>query len=69
MSLPSANPAALAAATAPTAAAELAARWQAHFGNLLSAPTEFRGELTLELADAEAVPTVCAFAKAELGFD
>jgi len=55
--------------TAPAAALELAQKLGAKFGELLSAPAEFRGELTLKLADTERVPEVCAFAKAELGFD
>ncbi len=30
---------------------------------------EFRGEVTLRVADAERIPEVCAIAKNELGFD
>ncbi len=48
---------------------ELAQRLKAQFGDLLSEPTEFRGELSLSIADAERVVEVCAFAKKELGFD
>jgi NADH-quinone oxidoreductase subunit C len=51
------------------AAAELAQRLKARFPEVLSGPEEFRGELTLRLADAERIPEVCAVAKAELGFD
>ena len=47
--------------------AEQAAR--ASFGDLLSEPAEFRGEVTLKLSDAERIAEVCAFAKKELGFD
>jgi NADH-quinone oxidoreductase subunit C len=50
-------------------ALDLGNRLQAQFGDQLSAPTEFRGEWTLELAQAEAVPLVCAWAKKELRFD
>jgi NADH-quinone oxidoreductase subunit C len=49
-------------------AQELAARLRERFGDLLSAPVEFRGEFSLQVADAERMPEVCAFAKAELGF-
>jgi NADH-quinone oxidoreductase subunit C len=49
--------------------AELVQKLQAQFGALLSAPTEFRGELTVKLADAERIAEVCAFAKKELGFN
>jgi NADH-quinone oxidoreductase subunit C len=50
-------------------ALELANQLRAKFGELLSEPTEFRGEISLTLADAERVVEVCAFAKKELGFD
>jgi len=39
------------------------------FGDLISEPAEFRGEITLKLADAERIAEICAFAKNELGFD
>jgi NADH-quinone oxidoreductase subunit C len=42
---------------------------QAKFGDLLSGPAEFRGEISLKVADAGRVAEVCAFAKKELGFD
>ena len=41
----------------------------AQFGDLFSAPTEFRGEVTLVVKDAERIAEVCAFAKKSLGFD
>ncbi|HYV26734.1 MAG TPA: NADH-quinone oxidoreductase subunit C [Candidatus Eisenbacteria bacterium] len=41
----------------------------AQFGDLLSAPTEFRGEVTLVVNDSERIAEVCAFAKNSLGFD
>jgi NADH-quinone oxidoreductase subunit C len=50
-------------------AQDLAQKLQAQFGALLSGPTEFRGELTLTVSDAEQVPAICAYAKKELGFD
>ena len=39
------------------------------FGEILSEPAEFRGEITLKLADAERIAEVSGFAKTELGFD
>jgi NADH-quinone oxidoreductase subunit C len=50
-------------------ALEQAQKLIARFGDLLSAPAEFRGEVTLQLGDPERIPEVCAFAKQELGFD
>jgi len=50
-------------------AIESAQKLKAQFGDILSEPAEFRGELTLKLADAEKIVEVCAFAKKELGFD
>ncbi len=50
-------------------ALELASRLREKFGEMLSAPAEFRGETTLKLADAERIVEVCGFAKQELGFD
>ena len=41
----------------------------ARFGEIVSAPKEFRGEITVQIADAEKIAEVCAFAKRELGFD
>jgi NADH-quinone oxidoreductase subunit C len=49
--------------------ADLANKLREKFGELLSAPTEFRGELTLSVVDAERMVEVCKFAKLELGFD
>ena len=42
---------------------------KAKFGDLISGPGEFRGEITLQVADAERMAEVCAFAKNDLGFD
>jgi NADH-quinone oxidoreductase subunit C len=50
-------------------ALELAKQLRAKFGELLSEPTEFRGEVTMDVADSERIAEVCAFAKKELSFD
>jgi NADH-quinone oxidoreductase subunit C len=50
-------------------ALELAQQLKAKFPGLISDPVEFRGEITLTVADAEQMPEVCRVAKAELGFD
>jgi NADH-quinone oxidoreductase subunit C len=50
-------------------ALELAQQLKAKFGDLISDPAEFRGEVTLKVADAERIPEVCGFAKKDLGFD
>jgi len=50
-------------------AAEIVNQIKSAFGELLSGPAEFRGELTLVLADAERVAVVCARLKSEFGFD
>lgn len=42
---------------------------QQHFGPLISQPTEFRGEITVAIADPARIAEVCAFAKTQLGFD
>ena len=44
-------------------ALESANKIKAKFGDLISEPTEFRGEITLKLADAEKIFDVCQFAK------
>lgn len=48
---------------------DLAAKLAEKFGDLLAVPVEFRGEVTLAVADAEKIAGVCAFAKRDLGFD
>jgi len=48
--------------------AEIAQKLKAHFGELISGPAEFRGEITLKLTDSEKILQVCGFAKKELGF-
>lgn len=50
-------------------ATELANKLREKFGELVAAPTEFRGEVSVKVADAERIVEVCAFAKKELGFD
>jgi NADH-quinone oxidoreductase subunit C len=50
-------------------ALEYANQLREKFGELLSGPVAFRGELTLTVADAERIVEVCAFARQELGFD
>lgn len=50
-------------------ATELANKLHEKFGELVSTPTEFRGEVSVKVADAERIVEVCAFAKKELGFD
>jgi len=42
---------------------------KARFGDLISEPVEFCGEVTVRLADAERIAEVCDFAKKELGFN
>jgi NADH-quinone oxidoreductase subunit C len=48
---------------------EQAQKIKAKFGDLISEPAEFRGEITVKLADAEQITAVCDFAKGQLGFD
>jgi NADH-quinone oxidoreductase subunit C len=50
-------------------ALEQAQKIKAKFGDIISEPAEFRGEITVKLADAEQITAVCEFAKAQLGFD
>jgi NADH-quinone oxidoreductase subunit C len=50
-------------------AQELAHHLKSEFGDLISEPAEFRGEVTVTLADAERVAEVCRFAKRDLGCD
>lgn len=48
---------------------ELANQLKEKFGDLITAPVEFRGEVTLKVLDAERIAEVCAFAKQDQGFD
>ncbi len=50
-------------------APDFAKQLKAKFGELVSEPMEFRGEVSVKIADAERIVEVCAFAKTELGFD
>src|SRR5262245_52531761 len=50
-------------------AVELAGQLRARFGDLIGEPSEFRGEISLRVGDAERIEEVCKFAKGELGFD
>jgi NADH-quinone oxidoreductase subunit C len=48
---------------------EQAQKLKAQFGDLISEPTEFRGEITVQLSDAEQIVEVCSFAKSKLDFE
>ncbi len=50
-------------------AADKANALREKFGDLLSGPVEFRGEVALTVADVNRVAEVCEYAKKELGFD
>ncbi len=50
-------------------ARELAQQLKTRFGDLISEPAEFRGEITVRLSDADCIAEVCEFAKRDLGFD
>lgn len=50
-------------------ALDLAKQLKARFGDLISEPLEFRGEVSTKISDAERIVEVCTFAKKELGFD
>lgn len=52
----------------PTAL-ELAQRLRETFGEVLSAPAEFRGEISMTVSDPDRIHDVCRVAKAECGFD
>ena len=49
--------------------AEFAQKLKEKFGEIVSTPAEFRGEVSVKIADAGRIAEVCAFAKRELGFD
>jgi NADH-quinone oxidoreductase subunit C len=53
----------------PVSALESANKIKAKFGDIVSAPVEFRGEISLGISDAEKIFDVCLFAKKQLGFD
>jgi NADH-quinone oxidoreductase subunit C len=50
-------------------ALESANQIKAKFGDLVSEPAEFRGEISLKISAAEKIFEVCSFAKKQLGFD
>jgi NADH-quinone oxidoreductase subunit C len=50
-------------------ATDYANKLREKFGELISPPAEFRGEITVTVADAERMIEVCAFAKKGLSFD
>jgi NADH-quinone oxidoreductase subunit C len=50
-------------------ATDFANKLREKFGELISLPTEFRGEVSVKLADAERIVDICTHAKKELGFD
>ncbi len=50
-------------------AQQLAQQLKARFGDLLSEPAEFRGELTMQVVDPEKIADICRMAKEELKFD
>lgn len=50
-------------------ALESANKIKAKFGDVVSEPVEFRGEVTIELADPKKIATVCKFAKEKLRFN
>ena len=50
-------------------ALDLAQKLKGQFGELIAEPVEFRGEIALNVLDAERIAEVCVFAKKELGFD
>ncbi len=47
---------------------EAAQKLKAKFGDLISEPSEFRGEITVNVGDAGQIVEVCAFAKNDLDF-
>jgi NADH-quinone oxidoreductase subunit C len=53
----------------PTPPIELARQIKSKFGDLISDPVEFRGEVTVSLKDPGRIAEVCAFAKEQLGCD
>ena len=50
-------------------ALESANKIKAKFGDIVSEPSEFRGEISLILSDPGKIFEVCSFAKQQLGFD
>jgi len=50
-------------------ALDLAKQLKARFGDVISELSDFRGEISVKITDAEQIVEVCRFAKTELGFD
>ena len=50
-------------------ALEYANKIKAKFGDLVADPREFRGEITVKIADPEKLVDICQFAKKQLGLD
>lgn len=50
-------------------ALELALKLREKFGELISEPGEFRGEITVSVKDPNRIADVCSFAKEALGFN
>jgi NADH-quinone oxidoreductase subunit C len=48
---------------------EFALKLKAKFGELISEPVEFRGEISLHIADAEKIVEVCRYTKNDLEFN
>ncbi|HXE43169.1 MAG TPA: NADH-quinone oxidoreductase subunit C [Candidatus Baltobacteraceae bacterium] len=48
---------------------EAAKKIKAKFGDLISEPSEFRGEISLKIGDAEQIVEVCTYAKNDLDFN
>ncbi|MGH7977680.1 MAG: NADH-quinone oxidoreductase subunit C [Limisphaerales bacterium] len=48
---------------------EQAKKLKEKFGDLISEPAEFRGDISVNISDAEKIADVCEFAKKNLGFD
>ena len=51
------------------AALESANQIKAKFGDLVSEPVEFRGEISVTIAEVGKIFDICSFAKKQLGFD
>lgn len=48
---------------------EAAKKLKARFGDLISEPSEFRGEISIKIGDAEQIVEVCTYAKNDLDFN
>lgn len=50
-------------------ALDLAQQLRGRFGEIIAAPAEFRGEISLNVAEPERIAEICSVAKKDLGFD